>query len=324
MLLRDRDAWCSHSCRRGGRSLWHLWVRNLLRSHWHRMTCCWYWHLLLMLNWMHLLLLYQMLLLHNWMRRLLLGQVMLLLLIQVLLLGIMGLLLLLLSYLMRSVLLRVVLSQLWVDPMSRWHVWWLLELCWVVLWLLELPCWVVSLLLELPRWVVCLLLELVWVGWLLELPVVLLLVLPLGHVVLALLRWWYHALVAHLVRYSLVLGPVGWWWVPLVLRVALVLGNVTAGVLLLVRVLQLQVGVLLLELLQVVLRVHGLLVQALPSFVLLEVTPVGHVQELLVAEQTVLVCVSLLENVFTHALHFFIPFRQVGLIVTGLVDFLHL
>lgn len=231
-------------------------------------------------------------------------------------------LLLLLSCLMRSVLLRgsVVLSQLRVDPMSRWLVWWrLLELCWVGWWLLELSSrWVVWWL------VVCLLLlELVRVGWLLELPVVLLLVLPLGHMVLALLRWWYRALVAHLVWHSLVLGPMGW-WVPLVLRVALVLGNVTAGVLLLVRVLQLQVRVLLLELLQVVLRVHGLLVQALPSFVLLEVTAVGHVQELLVAEQTVLVRISLLENVFTHALHFLIPFRQVGLIVTGLVDFLHL
>lgn len=231
-------------------------------------------------------------------------------------------LLLLLSCLMRSVLLcgSMVLNQLRVDPVSRWLVWWrLLELCWVVWWLLELSRWVVWWL------VVCLLLQLVRVGWLLELPVVRLrlLVLPLGHVVLALLRWWYRALVAHLVGHSLVLGPVGW-WVPLVLRVALVLGDVTAGVLLLVRVLQLQVGVLLLELLQVVLRVHGLLVQALPSFVLLEVTAVGHVQELLVAEQTILVLVSLLENVFTHALHFFIPFRQVGLIVTGLVDFLHL
>lgn len=86
MLLGDGNAWCYHSCRRSSSPLLHWWVHNLLWSHWHRLTCRWYWHLLLRHSCVHhLLLLYQMLVLHNWMRHLLLGQVMLLLLIQMVL-----------------------------------------------------------------------------------------------------------------------------------------------------------------------------------------------------------------------------------------------
>lgn len=236
-------------------------MRNLLWGHWHRMTrCCCCWHLLL--QW-HLLLDRVRCLLHNLVRRLLLahmlllGQVLLVqVMLQLLLLGIM----LLLRCLVCRILLRgsvVLSSQLRVDVTRLLE---LLPSCWVVWLLLELlPC---------CCWVVRLLLELVRVRWLLELSVVrrrLLVLLPLGCVVLTGLRWRHHTLVAHLVGHALVLGPVGW-WVPLVLRrgVPLVLGVAlvgwTAGVLLLVRVLQLQVGVLLLVLLQVLLRVQLLLV----------------------------------------------------------------
>lgn len=93
---------------------------------------------------------------------------------------------------------------------------------------------------------------------------------------LVLLRW--HSLVA---RNTLVLGPLRWHM--LVLGLPLVLRGHGTAVVLLVRVLQLKVRVLLLELAQIVLGVHLLFIQALPSFILLKITPVGHVQKLLVA-----------------------------------------
>lgn len=115
-------------------------------------------------------------------------------------------------------------------------------------------------------------------------------------------------------------------------RHVLVLGHVLSlvlrwhgtAVVLLVWVLQLKVWVLLLELAQLILRVHLLFIQALPSFILLKVTSVGHVQELLVAQQTILVCVSLLQNMLPHALYLFVFLHRVGAIVTRPVQFLHL
>lgn len=75
---------------------------------------------------------------------------------------------------------------------------------------------------------------------------------------LVLLRW--YSLVA---RNTLVLGPL--WWHVLVLGLPLVLRGHRTAVVLLVRVLQLKIWVLLLELAQIVLGVHLLFIQALQA-----------------------------------------------------------
>lgn len=135
-------------------------------------------------------------------------------------------------------------------------------------------CWMELLLL---LWVPRLRLELTMLRLVLSL---LLLELTLLMLQLALVLLRRHSLVAWK---TLVLSSLRWHVLVLWHLLSLVLRGHGTTVVLLVRVLQLKVWVLLLVLAQLVLRVHLLFIQALPSFILLKIAPVGHVQKLLVA-----------------------------------------
>uniref|UniRef100_A0A6B0V9T7 Uncharacterized protein n=1 Tax=Ixodes ricinus TaxID=34613 RepID=A0A6B0V9T7_IXORI len=148
----------------------------------------------------------------------------------------------------------------------------------------------------------------------------------------ALLRMWLVLRMTALLRVVLGRLPVvlllGWRGTAVVLRRLQLVGMVSVGAIALllhvVHLLHLELTLVLLVRPQFFLRVDLLLVQALPAIVPLEVLPLRHVHELLVADHAVLVLVTLVNDVLSHALNFLLPLPGIVFLIVGVIDFLHL
>uniref|UniRef100_A0A6B0VBF0 Uncharacterized protein n=1 Tax=Ixodes ricinus TaxID=34613 RepID=A0A6B0VBF0_IXORI len=149
----------------------------------------------------------------------------------------------------------------------------------------------------------------------------------------ALLRMWLVLRMTALLRVVLGRLPVvlllGWRGTAVVLRRLQLVGMVPVGAIALllhvVHLLHLELTLVLLVRPQLVLRVDLLLVQAhLPAIVPLEVLPLRHVHELLMADHAVLVLVTLVNDVLSHALNLLLPLPGIVFLIVGVIDFLHL
>uniref|UniRef100_A0A6B0VAE5 Putative secreted protein n=1 Tax=Ixodes ricinus TaxID=34613 RepID=A0A6B0VAE5_IXORI len=148
----------------------------------------------------------------------------------------------------------------------------------------------------------------------------------------ALLRMWLVLRMTALLRVVLGCLPVvlllGWRGTAVVLRRLQLVGMVPVGAVALllhvVHLLHLELTLVLLVCPQLVLGVDLLLVQALPAIVPLEVLPLRHVHELLVADHAVLVLVTLVNDVLSHALNLLLPLPGIVFLIVGVIDFLHL
>lgn len=148
----------------------------------------------------------------------------------------------------------------------------------------------------------------------------------------ALLRMWLVLRMTALLRVVLGCLPVvlllGWRGTAVVLRRLQLVGMVPVGAVTLllhvVHLLHLELTLVLLVCPQFFLRVDLLLVQALPAIVPLEVLPLRHVHELLVADHAVLVLVTLVNDVLSHALNLLLPLPGIVFLIVGVIDFLHL